>query len=76
MLTYEDLENLLDAVHYVIDGGNLTPLGIKRYKYLEQELLSIQRSAPNNGVGPTCSTCGVSGGHKFDCPKYGLPRNQ
>ena len=27
------------------------------------------------GVEPTCSTCGVSDGHKFGCPKYGLPQS-
>jgi hypothetical protein len=59
MLTDEELEDLLFAIYYLLEGASLTPAGIKKYKYLEQTILNIKRGAHlQRSVNRTCFTCG------------------
>ena len=45
MFNDEELEDLLFAIHHLLESAALTPHGIKKYKYLEQAILSAKRGA-------------------------------
>lgn len=69
MLNDEQIEDLLFAIHSLLEGNGLTPHGIKKYKYLEQTLLDIKR-----GTHLTPDATEVAKAprfHSFACPECG-----